>query len=495
MLNEYIYFSIGFEDVDWGDKEDQARRDAFVKAFTKPFNIQCGFGGNGRIAFEHPKFDQFLEALEQYAVQKKLVLKNNCAYAQEYTSEPEWYKYRPTKPINGTGEEGNLITCNAANILPNVNIGCDYIARPVVSEKFKRIVEENNLTGLEFLWYKDIGRFAPPQQWYRAIATSFIGRGIDAPWVNPESPNLLESIKYPSFSLGRMAVTNFLASCLKEDADLPLRLKKYLSLCDVDSFNLYYHERFLRDYLPNTDFAFGYFPGWQGFYISKKAKEILMSNRLLNDHDSIEPVAVLEELPPSAILLDGKEPAPDPYCFIKNLLGDMTILEFKSLHEQEKNNYEKIVKPEKKVTIKQALSLVNSEKRKRPHDFSKRLHDKELVGSITKLPANWIELLKKTNGGYLSIECELVPFKEIEKFSAEKLEQGRGFYEEYPENRISIATKGDGDWYDLVLIDDYCKDCPIVQVTHEGGDVLREWANIASFVYDMILENEDRNSG
>jgi hypothetical protein len=491
MLNEYIYFSIGFEDVDWGNKEDQARRNAFVKTFTEPIHIKCGFAGNGRIAFDHPKFVQFLEVLKQYAEQKKMVFKKNCAYAQEYTNEPEWYKYNPSKSIEGTTFDGNLITCNAANILPNVNIGCDYRARPIVSEKFKRIVEENSLTGLEFLWCKDVGRFAPPQQWYSAIATSFMGRGIDAPWINPELVNSLKSNKYPPFNLGRMAVTNFLASCLKEDADLPPRLKKYLSLCDANSFNIYYHERFLREYLPKTDFAFGYFPGWQGFYISKKAKEILLSNQLLNAHDSIEPIAVLEELPPGAILLDGMESVPDPYCFLKNAFGDMTILELKALHEQEKNNYQKILKPEKKLTIKQALNLVNSEKRKRPRDFSKRLHDKELIGSITKLPANWIELLKKTNGGYLSIKCELVPFKEIENFTADKLEQGKGFYEKYPLNRISIATKGDGDWYDLVLIDDFSKDCPVVQVTHEGGEVLHEWTNIASFVYDMILENEE----
>ncbi|MWC29860.1 SMI1/KNR4 family protein [Paenibacillus sp. MMS18-CY102] len=138
--------------------------------------------------------------------------------------------------------------------------------------------------------------------------------------------------------------------------------------------------------------------------------------------------------------------------------------------------------------MNQALALVNSEKRRRREDFCKRLSKKELNDNNFHIPTNWIELLKKTNGGCLSTECELVPLNDIQTFTREKLKEGKGFDEEYSDNRISIAVRGDGDWYDLVLIDDYSCDCPVFQVTHEGGGILREWENIASFIYDMIVE-------
>ncbi|MGM0884939.1 MAG: SMI1/KNR4 family protein [Bacillota bacterium] len=493
IIKESINFSIGFEDVKWGDEEDIARRYAFVKEFTAPFKIKCGFAGQGLVSFDHPHIEKFLDALGDYINSHNTVFKDNCAYIQQYEGESEWYKYLPTKSIETTEYDGYFMTCIGANIPPNVHIGCGWGAFPFVSEKFKKVVEENNLTGLEFLWCKDVGRFAPQQQWYKAIATNFIGRGIDAPWVNVGSQDLLNSIKYPKYpnNLGRMAVTSFPAVCLQKDAQLPPRLKRYLSMCDINRFNITFHERFLRKYLPNTDFAFGYFPGWQGFYITKKAKDILFSNHFLNEEDSLEPVVILNELPEEAILIDGNVPAPDFNYGSKKDIGQLSFEELKNLHQQAKEAYDKITKPQKKITIKQALKLVNSEKRKRLEDFNRRISDKELKECTQLLPSNWIDLLKKTNGGYLSLECLLVPLKDIAAFTAEKLKQGKEFYEDYPENRISVAERGDGDWYDLKLSDNYSIDCPVVQVTHEGGDVVREWEDIATFVYDMILEHKE----
>ncbi|MWC29859.1 hypothetical protein [Paenibacillus sp. MMS18-CY102] len=190
MIKESIYFSIGFEDVDWRNEEEVVQRNAFIKSFTAPFNIKCGFAGQGMIAFDHPQIDHFLDALEQYVHENKVVIDNNCAYAQDYEGDSEWYKYLPVKSID-TDYNGEIISCNAANISPKLNVSSGASAYPFVSDKFMRVVQENNLTGLEFLWCKDIGRFAPHQQWHMAIVTEFIGRGLDDPWLNVDSPNLI----------------------------------------------------------------------------------------------------------------------------------------------------------------------------------------------------------------------------------------------------------------------------------------------------------------
>lgn len=50
-----------------------------------------------------------------------------------------------------------------------------------VSEAFRAAVEEEGLTGLEFLWVRDVGRFRAPQR-YEALPPAALGRGLDHPW-------------------------------------------------------------------------------------------------------------------------------------------------------------------------------------------------------------------------------------------------------------------------------------------------------------------------
>jgi hypothetical protein len=81
--------------------------------------------------------------------------------------------------------------------------------------------------------------------------------------------------------LGRIGVSRFKADCLNKKVELPSRLERYLSMCNTSKFTIDFNEQFLREYLPKTDFAFGYFPGWQGFYISKRQKIFLKITILL----------------------------------------------------------------------------------------------------------------------------------------------------------------------------------------------------------------------
>jgi len=202
-------------------------------------------------------------------------------------------------------------------------------------------------------------------------------------------------------------------------------------------------------------------------------------------------VVILDKLPADANQLDNKEIIPTFNYGNKKYIGEnLSFEELKKLHEEARKSYERISKPRKKITIKQALSLVNCEKRSRPDDFEKRLSDKELLKCKFAVPLNWVELLKKSNGGYLNSDCLLIPLNGVEEFTTEKQREGKGFYEEYPENRISVAKMADGDWYDLVIEGDCNIDCHVAQVTYEGGSILREWDSIATFIYDMILANE-----
>ncbi|AZN39921.1 hypothetical protein [Paenibacillus albus] len=241
-MREYYYFSIGFEDKKWaGDEEEKARRNALAKKFTEPFGIRNGFAGKGIIDGDHPMFDQFLETLELYARTNNLIFRDNCGYEQR-SDDAEWFKYVPTKTVESISYQGKLICCEAYKILPDIDVGTVHTADLAVSEKFKRVVEENQLTGIEFIWYKDIGKFAPPKQWYMPVVTSFIGRGLDAPWVDINSPHLRDNEKYDK-QLGRKSVTRFTAKCLDPKAKLPRHLLQYLQICEDSSFRFHFHER------------------------------------------------------------------------------------------------------------------------------------------------------------------------------------------------------------------------------------------------------------
>jgi hypothetical protein len=137
------------------------------------------------------------------------------------------------------------MTCKAASIPANLEIAAGHATYTFVSEKFKKVVEENGLTGIEFLWCKDVGRFAPAKQWYMIVLQNYIGKGLDAPWVDIDSKELYESEKY-NHHLGRISINNrFSAKALRKDAPIPLRLKRFLSMCD--KVTITFTERFLRD--------------------------------------------------------------------------------------------------------------------------------------------------------------------------------------------------------------------------------------------------------
>src|SRR5690606_17898252 len=90
---------------------------------------------------------------------------------------------------------------------------------------------------------------------------------------------------------------------------------------------------FLRQYLPQTDFAFGYFPGREGFYLSAKAKDILLKHRVIQIQE-IEPVMILDEAPNGCAQLDGHLPKLHFYYGHNRDIGSRSYDQIKILHEQ-----------------------------------------------------------------------------------------------------------------------------------------------------------------
>jgi hypothetical protein len=52
-----------------------------------------------------------------------------------------------------------------------------------VSERFKSIAEAHRLSGIEFIWCPDVGKYQAPQ-WYLPVCSHCLGRGLDHPWID-----------------------------------------------------------------------------------------------------------------------------------------------------------------------------------------------------------------------------------------------------------------------------------------------------------------------
>lgn len=146
-------------------------------------------------------------------------------------------------------------TCRASNYSPLEH----FISPHYVSEKFKAVTEKHALTGLDFLWVKDVGKYKA-QQWYSAIALNPMGFGFDHPWYDRDKATKNLKSKWrtvPELAYGGM--TQFDNRYFKENWTTGSEiLDKVISLFPNTNslgFKLITSPRYKRKHIPNTDFG------------------------------------------------------------------------------------------------------------------------------------------------------------------------------------------------------------------------------------------------
>src|SRR5438874_964101 len=76
----------------------------------------------------------------------------------------------------------NYLSVRADRLKPGVHVAGGYL-QVDVSERFKAVVEAHRLTGIEFVWIRDIGKYRA-MQWYFPVCSKCLGRGLDAPFID-----------------------------------------------------------------------------------------------------------------------------------------------------------------------------------------------------------------------------------------------------------------------------------------------------------------------
>ncbi len=299
-------------------------------------------------------------------------------------------------------------------------------------------MKENSLTGIEFVWLPDTGKFRAASQWYIPIAYLPLGRGLDHPWFDPKKLSGSDGWQ-PKSRRFRTGVYHFDVRQIKSNANLSPLHKRLFSLFepDVYALTIIAFRSYLRSSLPKTDFAFnwrqkdekmsGFVSRQRGLCVNRETRDILLREKLVSPQD-FEAIQVVDRTPRGVERLDTRGLLPEPL---------LTSHEIASWQPKLDSLWQKHIakeKPVRSITMKEALSLLRAAKRERPDDFKKGTTLAALAKLKLRLPSNWMALLAVANGGLLDPdgECEIVPAAELPALIAEKRKLIESLDDEYP---------------------------------------------------------------
>lgn len=392
---------------------------------------------------------------------------------------------------------------NPAHAKPGAHVALWGIAEPLVSDRFKVVVEKHGLTGLEFLWVRDTGRYQA-QQWYLPLPREPLGRGLDHPWFDP-AKCVDEACKGldPRARHGERIASSLGGFTLRSNASFGDPVKdQFLALAIAMSKKrmlVISYPRYLRRYLPSTDFAFTlddrqYGDDIQrdrGLAMSRRARDVLLANRLVTEEECIA-VKVLDRPPKGVENLDRRCGKPEPL---------LSAEDFARLRAQESALWAEHLrnpKPPRVPNLARSLSLLRSAKRRAPQSFPKPATPKAIAAASRavgiEIPVPWQKALGISNGGKVEnspLACEqaclIVPVEQLAKSQREEVEYYRKIGAALPKGAVLVVQTeiGDSMWLDTRR-PKQDGDCRVVLMSHETGEELREWPSVAEFLEELL---------
>lgn len=293
---------------------------------------------------------QLLKLLRQWRKEGAHV--NGYGYGEELVDDEraplEWFTVEPTgthyeafenwwvdleRPIETLND---YVSVRADRLKPGVHVAGGYLM-VYVSERFKAVVDAHRLTGIEFIWIRDIGKYQA-MQWYYPVCSHCLGRGLDARFIDAAK---LSGKGYQTLDpRGRHGQTSAEPDQYKHEAYPPDPAVRQL-LCLLRSMELLKRPeeyeavpRFLRTYLPDTDFAYtvrdladsadGVLHRHRGLTMNRKARDVLKAHGLVSDEE-LRPVLIVGRPPPGVENLDRRY-GPPPPAFSREPLGHIREL-------------------------------------------------------------------------------------------------------------------------------------------------------------------------
>jgi hypothetical protein len=467
--------------------------DAFSAQFIRSLGLKVHSGCWSTIDLKSARFDEFIARSSELIREGKAMFYgwNYLSFsAHDRDASAEWYQLIGHTRIDCDYSRHHVVTSRVDRMARDTHIAYGMPRNQYVSEHFKAVVETNRLTGIEFVWLQDVGKYQAAQ-WYIPVATHAIGRGVDHPWF--DSRTLKGSGAWqPQATRFRMGVWHFDSDQIRKDLNLefpyPELFELYRSSPEA-TLTIHSYRTYMRRHLPTTDFAFlwdeedemneGRVWKQRGLCANRKAVELLLKSGFVI-HSEIKPIRIVDELRQGDEMLDGIDELPEPYYTREELARIRQRLEPAWARHLATS------KPKRETTIKKALSRLRRAKKRRPGDFRKSARPGN--GPAVSLPANWLAVLTVTGEAILNHDCHISSTSTLQDMLLELENTLKSLYDDYPfEHRhIPIGYGADGDIFSVEDRGSPQLDSKVFRLSHDGFTIEYVWENIPNFISDML---------
>ena len=432
----------------------QKARDENI-AFVHSLGKKCDCVGWSTLKRDDPKAEEILDRISAFCKENGWTARG--LYTREYENlETDWYAVQSVFFKDGTvgkiegvpDRDGGTLKTHEISAYRELLTGPKTWGKNLyLPDRFRKACLKHNLSGLEFCWVKDTGKYAA-EQYFQAFGTVRISR-VATGW-NLKRQDLCK---------------------LPLDSGWLPRLGEVIG--QWTQLQLPYC--YLKEDMPAAGIAYAYIPqtfhccGLYEVLIHKDIAKLLLQEKAISAN-ALMPAPVVDALPGGYTRMDT-EPCPRP---------------LETYMAQSIANYEKLIvkaRPERKISEKDALKVMRKAKTDRKGDFQKKLPQKREEEMLASKFAPLVPYYKVAEGGFLSDEYELLAQKDIQTETAEfydRLEKEE-LLEKQPEGMV-IARCANGD---KVLL---LKEGSVIRFSHEEPDIVDEWQSLAQFVFDAVSE-------
>jgi hypothetical protein len=419
----------------------------------------------------------------------------------------EWFVVRPDTWIEVGGGTDSVFDLRADRVKGRQSLRT-YDGAVLASERWVQFVRDAKLSGVDFLWAIDKGKYAAPQ-WYTLFGTPFLGRAVDHPWFDPKTRGQYLAKGYlivqPTDPQWLFGVRTFDASQLRQQikTDLPYlapvldELRQRL----VGTVTVWTQSCVLRSFLPETDFAYlRVAQPHEGdnrphrtvnLCASAATRRKLIAARLAAPEDFIA-VEVVDAPPPGVGTFD-KAGAPLPGMFTAE-----EVARVRAAVEKQRAKF--LAKPKPPMPIKppDIAKLVPKLKRlleQQGAPVVKGATPKaiEAAGKAVggRVPERWAEMLSAVDGFVIDNCYALDGTAELRVAAAAALAEqhqlNRDMIPDQPPTHLGVASSDLGD---AVFLDtsNLTKegDCPVLFINHETLEAEATWPAIGLFLADAL---------
>ena len=366
-----------------------------------------------------------------------------------------------------------------------------WVYENFISSRSKRIIEDAGLTGLEFTWVRDAGRYQA-EQWYHAMATKPLGRGLDHPFFDPSKFVQPEyRTRWGTLEEWRFGVYHLKKPDFSQTASFGIPAADgLLELCDPNSLEVKGFRQVLRDHIPAADFAYVWDYRLPVLCCNARARAVLLNNRLLSK-DDFTPIWVWDSPPDGAVVLDrdGQKcvrPYPMPASLWESTLEKLNV---------ERHLF--LANPKLQCVTTAAEVLARFRASHPPKSASAAVPPRlASAADQLRLPKLWEEVLNST-GVYWMLTTwaseeettgwEVVSLSELPEFQKMTEKSARHFIPDFPKNQTHFAHDGGGDWlsFDLNTVTPD-GDCRVLHWRHDRLSVEQEWPSIVQLLEESL---------